>query len=320
MYVEKMTKEAEVVDQNLAKAGFKSAIVSLQRLDDIRSDFEQLHAQGSFDEVFFNERLDHYIFEPPEDMPDAKSIIIIAVRQARIRVYFTTSGKTYSVIIPPTYSDDTDKRAFRILNHALGDFGYRVSDAVLPVKALAVRCGLAEYGKNNITYIQGWGSFFRLKAFYTDMPFSTDTWQEYTIMDCCDTCTACLKKCPAGAISDDRFVFHAERCLTLLNEGASPFPEWIGPTWHNCLVGCMICQDVCPANKDYTNWIVEDGAFSEEETSMILKGVSENKIPLETKEKLEKLDMMEYYDLLGRNLGVLIRVRDDSPGEHKFTV
>lgn len=84
------------------------------------------------------------------------------------------------------------------------------------------------------------------------------------------------------------------------------FPEWIDPTWHNCLIGCMICQDVCPVNKDYTNWIVPRGEFSEEETLLILKGTSINKFPYETIEKLKKLYLLDSYSLLQRNLRVLI--------------
>jgi len=39
---------------------------------------------------------------------------------------------------------------------------------------------------------------------------------------------------------------------------------------------------------------------------MILKGVLKDKLPLETIEKLKKLSMLGVYDLLQRNLGVLI--------------
>jgi epoxyqueuosine reductase len=84
------------------------------------------------------------------------------------------------------------------------------------------------------------------------------------------------------------------------------FPEWIDPSWHNSLIGCMICQDVCPVNKDYTKWVVPGEEFSEEETLIILKGVSKDKLPLETNEKLKKICMLDSYNLLQRNLGVLI--------------
>jgi hypothetical protein len=40
---------------------------------------------------------------------------------------------------------------------------------------------------------------------------------------------------------------------------------------------------------------------------MILKGVSKDKLPLETIEKLKKLYLSDEYNLLQRNLEVLIR-------------
>jgi len=94
--------------------------------------------------------------------------------------------------------------------------------------------------------------------------------------------------------------------LTFFNEKSGDFPEWVDPSWHNCLIGCMICQDICPVNKDHTNWIVEGGKFLEEETLIILKGVLKDKLPLDTIEKLKKLYMLNNYNLLQRNLRVLI--------------
>jgi hypothetical protein len=68
----------------------------------------------------------------------------------------------------------------------------------------------------------------------------------------------------------------------------------------------MICQKVCPANKDVVKWIEAGASFDSEETELILKGVSEERLPRETIEKLKKQGMMRYYDVLGRNLKVLI--------------
>jgi epoxyqueuosine reductase len=38
------------------------------------------------------------------------------------------------------------------------------------LKRLAVRSGLARYGRNNVTYVEGMGSFLELSASLTDMP------------------------------------------------------------------------------------------------------------------------------------------------------
>jgi hypothetical protein len=68
----------------------------------------------------------------------------------------------------------------------------------------------------------------------------------------------------------------------------------------------MICQKVCPANKDVVKWIEAGATFNDEETNLILNGVAEERLPCETFEKLKKQGMMEYYDVLGRNLKPLI--------------
>jgi len=305
-----MDKVIKELNKHLENSGFKSSIVSIQHLPDLRFDLENLLEQGILCEEFYDEimtRYDlHWDFEPLNDLPMAKSIIITAAPQPKVSVTFKLSGKTYCAVIPPTYLHDTDKEVLNILSLYLGNYGYKVCDALLPEKLLAVHSGLARYGRNNIAYIDGWGSYFRLRAFFSDIPCTSDNWQELEMMDLCKKCTACIKRCPTNAITKDRFLIDATRCTTYLNEGEDEFPEWIDPSWHNCLIGCMICQDICPANKDYINWIVPGGEFSEEETPMILEGVSKDELPFETTEKFKKLYMDGWYNLLQRNLDVLI--------------
>jgi epoxyqueuosine reductase len=172
-----------------------------------------------------------------------------------------------------------------------------------------VRSGLAKYGRNNITYVDGWGSYHRLRAFFSDIPCPQDNWQEPVALELCSKCEACVKKCPTHAIGADRFLLDGGKCLTFFNEANEEFPDWIDPAWHNCLIGCMVCQDVCPANKDHTAWIIPGGDFSEEETRMILEGVGKEKLPSGIIEKLKKICMFDEYDLLKRNLEVLMNQR-----------
>ena len=301
-----MKSANEELDVNLRDAGFKSTLISVQHLSDLKFDFKTLHEQKIFDNDFYTERLGHYTFKPPHDFPDAQSIILVAARQPKVKVTFEFSGTPISTIVPPTYSYDTDRKALNIITKVLHKYGYDVRDTSVPVKSLAVHSGMANYGRNNIAYIDEWGSFFRLRAFFSDMPYTEDHWGDYRMMDLCNTCVACVKKCPTGAISPERFVFHGERCITFLNERSNLFPDWVDPTWHNCLIGCMICQDVCPLNRNFVNWSVEDGEFSEEETLKILRGVPQAELPSEMIEKLDRLDLLEEYELLDRNLSVLI--------------
>ncbi len=304
----------EQLHQRLTDEGFKSVVVSVEHLIDVQRDLTRLLEQGTLYQNFYDEITSRYglqwHFEPLAHFPTAKSVIITAIQQPKVSVRFRLAGKIYDVIIPPTYLHDTDRRAVDIISDHLEDHSYRVKDALVPSKLVAVHSGLARYGKNNIAYIDNWGSYFRLRAFFLDIPCVTDSWHELQMMELCEKCEACLKKCPAGAIGKETFLIYGERCITFHNEGHAEFPEWIDPSWHNCVIGCMICQDVCPANKKFTQWIVPGDEFSDDETEMILKGVPKSQLPQEVIEKLGNLDLIDSYDLLGRNLGVLVNRKE----------
>jgi epoxyqueuosine reductase len=290
-------------------------VISVSHLPELPRDLESLLEQGilkreAYDSIKAQYGL-NFMYEPPVDFPAARSVIITAMPQPKVRVTFTKAGEKIDAFIPPTYIHDTDKVVFRTISEQLSSNGYKAIDAVLPGKRIAVHSGLAVYGKNNIVYIEGLGSYFRLRAYFSDMDCISDCWNELKMMALCENCSACLQRCPTKAISEDRFVIDANRCLTFLNEGEADFPDWVDPAWHNCLIGCMHCQDICPANRDHKLWIVDGGDFTEEETTMILKGVSAEKLPPETAEKMEKLYMLGAEKILQRNLDVLIRSHED---------
>jgi len=305
-----MEKIAELLQKALANADFKSAFVAADRLEEMQRAFEKLLEDGILKREFYDKivaRLGLYWhFQPQSSIGPVRSVIITAVPQPKTSLKFEVQGNKYYAIVPPTYVYDTDKVAVKIMSPILAAHGYTLHDALLPSKLIAARCGLASYGRNNITYIDGWGSYFRLRAYFSDIPCPQDSWQEPAALDRCSKCTACIKKCPTSAISADRFLVDAGKCLTFFNEGEELFPQWIDPAWHNCLVGCMVCQDVCPVNKDHVAWVMPGGDFSEEETAMILGGVPRERIPADIGQKLETVGMLEYYELLQRNLGVLI--------------
>jgi epoxyqueuosine reductase len=133
-------------------------------------------------------------------------------------------------------------------------------------------------------------------------------WQEARMMKQCENCQACQRACPTGAISSDRFLLHAERCISFLNEkkGDVPFPSWMDPSWHNCLYGCLHCQRVCPEDRRFLNWIGEKEEFLPEETELLLKGQSLDHLPSVTLGKLKNLDLADpdSLDNLPRNLHV----------------
>jgi epoxyqueuosine reductase len=294
----------------LGEIGYRGRVVPAERLRDLQEEIEGRHRQELFDEEFYQERLAGFKFDPPGDL-GARSLIVVAVPQPQIRFTFTWNGEAIPLVIPPTYLywRETDKQVEEFVAGILGTEGYRAVEVALPEKLLAARSGLGAYGRNNVCYVEGLGSFHRPVALVSDLPCPEDTWQEARMMERCQTCQACLRACPTGAITAERFLIHAERCLTFRNEkpGSVPFPAWVDPAWHNCLVGCMICQRVCPENREVLGWVEEGAEFSQEETALLLEGVPSDQLPDPLTKKLAQWDLVDLLDIMPRNLGVFLR-------------
>ena len=285
---------------------FKVGIVSVSRLHDLRNYMDNLYNQGIFDATFYEERLNHFDYDITKVFANGQSIIIATKSQPICCVRFLYGGAGHDVIVPPTYDNITDKMAFSILSEILEPEGYRFSKINLPEKLLLVFCGIAKYGRNNITYVDGMGSFHRPVVFITDAGLEELEWRNPESHEKCNKCKICFKYCPTGAIANDRFLLKAERCLTYHNERDFSFPEWIKSEWHNSLIGCMLCQNVCPLNKDYVGNIENVVSFSEQETLQILKNSPITDLSPGTTDKLKKLNLIPEYNLLGRNLSALI--------------
>jgi epoxyqueuosine reductase len=296
----------KLIYSRLEENGCSGRIVPIQHLIDLKEEIEINRNKGIFDSTFYQERLVYFNYEIQETFPDANSIVITAAPQSQQKVHFDLQGKDFQVIVPPTYSSETDKKVEDIIAYILKPEGFDFRPAVLPLKSLAVHSGLAEYGKNNITYIQSIGSFYRLKAFFSDLPAIEDNWFEMELMEQCEKCSACIDKCPTGAIIPERFLMKAERCLTFHNERPDKFPTWIEPSWHNCLIGCMECQMVCPVNKKFRSRFEEEIRFSQEESTILLKERSSRQLPPEMINKLQRIGLSEDINLIPRNLGVLL--------------
>ena len=294
----------------LNEKGYRARVVKIERLSELRTEIETRRAEGLISEAFFDKWLAGFVFAPPESLPDARSLIVVAVGQPHVRFIFTVNGKRVPLVVPPTYihSAETDKQAGDDLAEILAPEGYRVVRAAVPKKLLAVRSGLAVYGKNNITYVDGTGSFHQLVTCYSDLPCEQDEWREPKMMERCQECFACLHNCPTGAITAERFLVYAEKCITFYNEepGDVPFPAWLSPSSHDLLVGCLRCQQVCPTNMDIKEW-VEDGAeFTADETNLLLGGTPPDRLPREMVKKMEESGFIEIIGVLPRNLKVLL--------------
>lgn len=287
-----MMRQDEVIEK-LKKEGLACRIVPAERFGDLKEVIESLHRQGLFAEGIYEEHYARFNYELPKEASFAKSILSVAVPVPANRITFIHGGKEVKTLLPPTYADGDaiNKSARARLSSILKP--YRFVWEPVPFKTLAVKSGLAKYGRNNITYVGEHGSFNRLTAFFSDLPCEEDHWQESEALPECEKCRACRKACPTGAISDDRFLVRIDRCITCMNErpGSRPFPDWVRPEWHNAIAGCMHCQNACPRNRKVIGWAEDRASFSEEETAYLLGGKFEGQKAESMTEKLSSLGL-----------------------------
>jgi len=248
-------------------------------------------------------------FELPEKFPEAKSIIVMAVFTKMMYVYFHLDGKKHDVIIPPQYYATRITKNV-VQKQIIKKPGYRIEKATnLHLKLLAARSGLGKYGRNNIIFVDGMGSFITLHAFWTDFQFEADSWHKIAMVEKCQTCRNCIGICPTSCIKMENFVINVSKCITLYNEIEDKFPRWIRPHWHNALMGCMKCQIPCPENEKIPNYAGRLEDVTEEETRKILQGKPDKELLKSLTKKLKGFvpaTKEEYFPILTRNLSVLI--------------
>ncbi len=300
--------ENQVLTNLVAPEGGAVCLVSITHLCDLEQQIVNLRKQHLLAEEFNLEEIAGFNFQLPKDIPAARSLILLAYPHYPTRFHFIHKGKEKSYLVPPTYLNgrESDQQHSEPISVYLNQKGFHLERMLIPRKLAAVCAGLGEYGKNNIIYVKGMGSFVRLASYISDLPVEEDYWRDPIAMRRCENCQACLNACPTHAINSDRFLLHAERCITFWNEKSTEvaFPNWLKAEWHNCLVGCMLCQFICPENGAYTNLFNEGTAFSEEETDWLISGCPLDELPQSLQKKVNESGLGDYYD--PRNFRVLI--------------
>jgi epoxyqueuosine reductase len=113
-------------------------------------------------------------------------------------------------------------------------------------RELAARAGLGWVGKHTLLIHPRHGSFFLLAEIILSLDLAPDS----PIGDHCGTCRRCIEACPTAAISP--YSVDATRCIsyhTLENRGDVPAGFHPPMQAAGYVVGCDICQDVCPFNR-----------------------------------------------------------------------
>jgi epoxyqueuosine reductase len=297
--------------------GDHGAVVSYSYISDIKQDMLDLKSAG-YHSDWLDRMVNHLAddadrFLPPELGFEPRSLISVAMPCSKMLLSFSYGGCLINAVVPPGYAGFylENDRVLQYLSDFVVPRGYSVAKVpTLPHKLLAVHAGSGLYGRNNIFYSDELGSYGHLMTYLSDMPCSDSIWFPLRRMELCDQCFACVHACPTGAIDPDRRLIDADRCLTYLNELPQDFPKWLGDEAHSCVVGCMKCQDCCPANKRNKGNIRSGASFTEEETSELLSNTGHAPYSDALAAKIEGTDIPAEFsgpEILPRNLAALLR-------------
>lgn len=261
----------------LAPSGFPAryATVPVSRLPALRAEYELSLAEASREEAFRG-YVDGLGAGLPPETVGFRTILVCAVPARHAIARLVAGGRVVSVPLPSGYWDDgITSGALEPLLRAAASLGPEdalvPASGCLPLKLLAAKCGLVRYGRNGIAYAAGLGSSMAIRAFATDADFEEADWEKPLRLESCAACRACAARCPTGAIREGGFAIDAARCVTLYNEVEGAFPETIPAHAHTALVGCLACQEACPANRSAPPPL-ELEALDLEESAVLLAG------------------------------------------------
>jgi epoxyqueuosine reductase len=112
-------------------------------------------------------------------------------------------------------------------------------------RVYAKYAGIGWIGKNSCILNQKLGSWLFLGVILTSLEILPDI----PAPDRCGTCTRCIDACPTQALIAP-YQLDSNRCISYLTiEKRGAVPEELRAGMGRHLVGCDICQDVCPWNR-----------------------------------------------------------------------
>ncbi|MBE0649637.1 MAG: tRNA epoxyqueuosine(34) reductase QueG [Bacteroidales bacterium] len=182
----------------------------------------------------------------------AKSVITVLynyfpeekwTEEARYKISKYAYGKDYHYVVKEKL-----KLLLEKIEARTGKRKVRLFTDSAPVldRAYARKSGLGFIGKNTMLINRKGGSFFFIGHIIIDLELKTDT---ETTVNFCGSCTKCITACPTDALKP--FELDARKCISYLTiENKDPeIPAEFNGKWKKWIVGCDICQDVCPWNR-----------------------------------------------------------------------
>lgn len=219
-------------------------------------------------------------FFPANDLPQAKSIAVLLWPYLQAKLpdegemfvdsYYAASNAAY--------------HAAQTLEKRVQEAGYFAkANVAYPAKEAALRAQMGVIGHNSLLITPSHGSRVVIILMATSIDVSER--QSDSSPKTCIKCGKCLKACPTEAI-DEHGLSHPERCLRNYMMEGIVVPEDMRSKIGMRLLGCDICQRVCPmqngkeqkAKHPYFlhEFLTEDNAVFSEAVSRLSEEIGRN--------------------------------------------
>jgi epoxyqueuosine reductase len=204
--------------------------------------------------------------DPRAVLEEARSLIVVALNYNSAQPYSTEQAGVQDNDSPRgwisryAWGDDYHEVLREQLNALVarmrdewpGPFEARAYVDTGPiVERVAAKCaGLGWLAKNTCLINQELGSWLFLGVIVTTLELGSSLApSEPPAADLCGNCRLCLDACPTQAFAAP-YVLDARKCISYLTiELRGAIPEQLRPEMGNAVIGCDICQDVCPWNR-----------------------------------------------------------------------
>ena len=155
--------------------------------------------------------------------------------------------RPYSDEIPVSGNYPSSNAAFHASNRLMDVLrakSVQCERAYVPIRELLTRSGVGTPLKNGLTYIPKFGTRYAVQTLFVNLPEPEYTTIQEAAPARCAACHACERICPSGAISENGYDFKA--CARAYM-GGDPMEPWVMDAM-TCMLGCELCQKVCPYN------------------------------------------------------------------------
>jgi epoxyqueuosine reductase len=269
--ITKLTKEVRDFCRSI---GFD--LIGIVKPDILKDSMQILHKRSKFGLVtkFENQNLNLRV-SPELLLDNVKSILVLgkgyyvnSVKDNSNRDKKIVSGKVARYTRSRDYHKVMKEKMLEVitfLRSRISEFDYKilVDSSPLLERILALKTGQGFVGQNCCFYTKETGSFI----FLGEILLTIDLQPELPVsVNKCHNCNLCINNCPTGALIGNSML-DPRKCLAYISQLKGILPKEIRNKMGSNLVGCDICQDVCPINQglqDKNNNIFKPLAHLEE--------------------------------------------------------